>query len=49
MGWRKYLGVRNIYENAQLAYHLDNALKAKELYHLDDEYMLREWRSRYRR
>ncbi len=37
----KLLGVKNIYENAQLAYHLDNALKAKELYHLDDEYMIR--------
>ncbi|MDD4382472.1 MAG: preprotein translocase subunit SecA [Candidatus Dojkabacteria bacterium] len=37
----KYLGVKNIYEDAQLAYHLDNALKAKELYHLDDEYMIR--------
>lgn len=35
------LGVKNIYENAQLAYHLDNALKAKELYKLDDEYMIR--------
>ena len=31
----KALGVDNIYENAQLAYHLDNALKAKELYKLD--------------
>lgn len=37
----KALGVENIYENAQLAYHLDNALKAKELYHLDDEYLIR--------
>ncbi len=37
----KALGVDNIYENAQLAYHLDNALKAKELYKLDDEYMVR--------
>ena len=37
----KLLGVKNIYENAQLAYHLDNALKAKELFHLDDEYMIR--------
>ncbi len=37
----KVLGVDNIYENAQLAYHLDNALKAKELYKLDDEYMIR--------
>lgn len=38
----KALKVKNIYENAQLAYHLDNALKAKELYKLDDEYMLRD-------
>jgi len=37
----KLLGVKNIYEDAQLTYHLDNALKAKELYHLDDEYMIR--------
>ncbi len=35
------LKVENVYENAQLAYHLDNALKAKELYKLDDEYMIR--------
>jgi preprotein translocase subunit SecA len=38
----KTLGVSNIYENAQLAYHLDNALKAKELYKRDDEYMVRD-------
>ena len=37
----KALKVKNIYENAQLAYHLDNALKAKELYKLDDEYMVK--------
>ena len=37
----KALKVDNVYEDAQLAYHLDNALKAKELYHLDDEYMIR--------
>jgi preprotein translocase subunit SecA len=37
----KALGVENVYEDAQLAYHLDNALKAKELYHLDDEYLIR--------
>lgn len=37
----KMLKVKNVYENAQLAYHLDNALKAKELYKLDDEYMIR--------
>ncbi len=38
----KILKVKNIYEDAQLAYHLDNALKAKELYKLDDEYMVRD-------
>lgn len=37
----KQLGVDNVYENAQMAYHLDNALKAKELYKLDDKYMIR--------
>lgn len=37
----KILGVKNIYEDSQLAYHLDNALKAKELYHRDDEYLVR--------
>ena len=37
----KALVVENIYENAQLAYHLDNALKAKELYQRDDEYLIR--------
>ncbi len=37
----RMLKVENVYENAQLAYHLENALKAKELYHLDDEYMIR--------
>lgn len=38
----KMLKVKNVYENAQLTYHLDNALKAKELYKLDDEYMVRD-------
>ena len=38
----KALKVKNVYENAQLAYHLDNALKAKELYKLDDEYMIKD-------
>ncbi len=37
----KALDVENIYENGQLAYHLDNALKAKELYQKDDEYLIR--------
>ena len=38
----KILKVKNVYEDAQLTYHLDNALKAKELYKLDDEYMVRD-------
>ena len=38
----KVLKVKNVYEDAQLTYHLDNALKAKELYKLDDEYMVRD-------
>lgn len=38
----KLLGVSNIYETAQYAYHLDNALKAKELYRLDQEYLIRD-------
>ncbi len=37
----KMLNVENIYENAQFAYHLDNALKAKELYQRDEEYMIK--------
>jgi len=37
----KLLKVDNVYENAQFAYHLDNALKAKELYQRDDEYMIK--------
>ncbi|MDY0097029.1 MAG: SEC-C metal-binding domain-containing protein [Candidatus Dojkabacteria bacterium] len=38
----RVLKVKNVYEDAQLTYHLDNALKAKELYKLDDEYMVRD-------
>jgi preprotein translocase subunit SecA len=38
----KILKVKNIYEDPQLTYHLDNALKAKELYQRDDEYMVRD-------
>ena len=38
----KLLKVKNVYEDAQLAYHLDNALQAKELYKRDDEYMVRD-------
>jgi preprotein translocase subunit SecA len=37
----KILKVDNVYENAQFAYHLDNALKAKELYKRDDQYMIK--------
>ncbi len=36
------LGVKNLWENYAFAHHLDNALKAKELYHRDDEYLVRE-------
>lgn len=38
----KLLKVDNIYEDSQIAYHLENALKAKELYVRDDEYIVRE-------
>lgn len=38
----KRLGVKNVYEDPSYAYHLDNALKAKELYTLDDEYIIRD-------
>ncbi|MBI2357061.1 SEC-C domain-containing protein [Candidatus Dojkabacteria bacterium] len=38
----KALEVENVYEDAQLAYHLENALKAKELYKLDEEYIVRD-------
>ncbi len=38
----KAINVKNVYEDAQLAYHLDNALKAKELYKLDEEYIVRD-------
>lgn len=37
----KLLGKKNVYEDAIFAYHLENALKAKELYKRDDEYMVR--------
>lgn len=37
----KLLKVDNVYEDPQFAYHLDNALKAKELYKRDDEYIIR--------
>ncbi len=38
----KILNIPNVYENAQYAYHLENALKAKELYRLDQEYLVRD-------
>jgi preprotein translocase subunit SecA len=37
----KKLGIDNVWENYSFAYHLDNALKAKELYRRDDEYIIR--------
>jgi preprotein translocase subunit SecA len=37
----KLLNKENVYEDAIFAYHLENALKAKELYKRDDEYMVR--------
>lgn len=38
----RLLHVKNVYEDPQIAYHLDNALKAKELYKRDDEYMVKD-------
>jgi preprotein translocase subunit SecA len=38
----KLLNTDNIYENPKFAYHLENALKAKELYQRDDEYIIRD-------
>jgi preprotein translocase subunit SecA len=38
----KLLNVENAYEDGTIAYHLDNALKAKELYQLDDKYIVRD-------
>ena len=35
------LSVNNIWENYQLAHHLDNALKAQALFKLDDEYIVK--------
>jgi preprotein translocase subunit SecA len=37
----KLLNRKNVYEDGVFAYHLENALKAKELYKKDDEYMVR--------
>ncbi len=37
----KLLKKDNVYEDPIFAYHLENALKAKELYKRDDEYMVR--------
>ncbi len=36
------LGVKNIWEDASLAHHLENALKAYELYQKDDEYIIKD-------
>jgi len=38
----KLLNVESAYEDGTIAYHLDNALKAKELYQLDDKYIVRD-------
>ena len=38
----KLLGVNNLWEDYQLAHHLDNALKAYTLYKRDDEYLVRD-------
>lgn len=38
----KALNVKNLWENYAFAHHLDNALKAKELFKRDDEYLVRE-------
>lgn len=36
------LGVKNLWEDHQLAYHLENALKAYTLYKRDDEYIVKD-------
>ncbi|MBN1617764.1 preprotein translocase subunit SecA [Candidatus Dojkabacteria bacterium] len=38
----KLLGIENIWENYAYVHHLDNALKAKELYKKDDKYIIKE-------
>jgi len=38
----KMLGVRNLWEDYHLAYHLENALRAYSLYKRDDEYIVKE-------
>ncbi len=38
----KILGVKNIWEDYQLAHHLDNALKAEALYKKDRDYLVRD-------
>jgi preprotein translocase subunit SecA len=38
------LGVDNIWENYEYVHHLDNALKAKELYQKDDQYIIKDGR-----
>lgn len=38
----KILNVENMWENYAFAHHLDNALKAKELYKRDDNYLIQD-------
>ncbi|MBU0976633.1 MAG: preprotein translocase subunit SecA [Patescibacteria group bacterium] len=38
----KMLGVKNVWEDPRLAYHLENALKAQTLYKKDDEYIVKD-------
>ncbi|MBN2016178.1 preprotein translocase subunit SecA [Candidatus Dojkabacteria bacterium] len=38
----KILGVKNLWEDYQLAHHLENALKAYTLYKRDDEYIVKD-------
>ncbi|MDD3647347.1 MAG: preprotein translocase subunit SecA [Candidatus Dojkabacteria bacterium] len=38
----KAIGVKNVWEDPRLAYHLENALKAKTLYKKDDEYIVKD-------
>jgi len=38
----KILGVDNMWENYAFVHHLDNALKAKELYRKDDKYIIKD-------
>ncbi len=38
----KLIGVKNLWEDYQLAHHLENALKAYTLYKRDDEYLIKD-------